>query len=195
MRYSFAPTYNPFYQLPYCCVPATLQWILYRRGLDILDQETIGIELGLRLPPNGKNFFTNKNIHYVSKEPKGGFGTQIEKNKFSIERFFTKYKIPLNISSIYNFRDKIKLKNFIIKNMLADHDIIMRYNNKITNGENQKSYGHLSVIVEFDDKTDIVIVGDPQIPHYKIVSLDQIICSISDQIDGIQRGLYIVSPK
>jgi len=160
-----------------------------------MSQEAIGIELGLRLPLKGKSFFTNKNIHYVAKIPKNDFGTQIEKDKYSIKRFLANNNMPLKISSIYNFQQKIKLRNFLIKNLLSNHDIILRYNNKFLNTENQKAYGHFSVIVEYDDKTETAIIGDPEIPHYKTASLDQIIFSISDQIDGISRGLYIVSRK
>lgn len=195
MKYCLSPNYRPFNQLPYCCVPAILQWVLYRHDLDILDQETIGAELGLKLPLKGKRFFTNKNIRYITKEPKGGFGTQIEKDKYSIEQFFIKHGISLSISAMHNFQKKADLKSFLIKNLLKNNDIILRYNNKIFKRDTQKSYGHFSVIVEFDDVTEKVFIGDPEMPYFKKISLDQIIFSISDQIDGIQRGLYIVSPN
>lgn len=73
MNYRANPPYRPFYQLPYCCVPATLQWILYRHGLDILNQESIGAELGLRLPTKGKKLFKNRQIIFLDKTRKERF--------------------------------------------------------------------------------------------------------------------------
>lgn len=181
--------------MPYCCVPATLQWILYRHGLDVLDQETIGAELGLRLPLKGKEFFNSKKIHYVVNEPKEGYGTQIEKEKYSIKKFFNTYDIPLQISEMHQFTDSVPLKEFLVRHLSKNNDIIIRYNNELLKREGQKSCGHFSVIAEFDDETNTAIIGDPELPHFKNATLDQIIFSISDQIDGIQRGLYLVTRK
>ena len=193
MKYTLKPIYRPFYQLPYCCVPATLQWILYRHGFDILDQETIGGELGLRLPLKAKQFFTNKKIKYLQKEPKEGFGTQIEKKKYSIGNFFIKYNIPLAISGMNVFKNKNELKKFLVDNLSKNSDIIVRYNNHLFKRKGQKSCGHFAVIAEFDDTSEKVIIGDPELPHFRKTTLKQLLYSISNQIDGIQRGLYVVN--
>ncbi len=137
----------------------------------------------------------NKKIKYLQKEPTEGFGTQIEKVRHSIQKFFDKLKIPLTISEMYRFDSEEKLRAFLINNMSKGYDVIMRYNDAFLKRESQKSCGHFAVITEFDDKTDKVVIGDPEIPHFKKASLDQVICSISDKIDGIQRGFYIVSAR
>lgn len=178
--------------MPYCCVPATLQWILYRKGFDILDQESIGAHLGLRLPIKCKRIFKNKDVIFTDKEPGGGYGTQIEKKKYSINNFFKKNNINLKISELVVINNKKKLKEFLINNFKNDNDIILRYNNRITTPLGQKSYGHLSVISQFDEKSNSAIIGDPEPPFFKKVSLDDIIYSISKEIDGVQRGLHPV---
>ena len=195
MKNKFSQNYHPFYQLPYCCVPAILQWILHRHNLDIFDQETIGGELGLRLPLKGKDFFINPNIKYLSQEPKTGYGTQIEKKRYSINNFFNKYKIPLRISEMSIMKNESELREFLISHLIKHDDIIIRYNNKVFKDADQKSYGHFSVITEFDNGTNEVTIGDPELPHFKKMSLDQIIYATSDKIDGIQRGFYIVSKQ
>lgn len=190
MRYSIA--YKPFAQQPYCCVPATLQWILYRRGFKTFDQGELGAELGLRLPIKGRAMFTHPKIKFLNKEPKGGYGTQIEKPQYSIQNFFDRYKIPLKISNLYHIDTVAQLKKIIIANLSSNNDTILRYSNKIFKENGQKSYGHFSVICSFDQNTGLVGIGDPEEPHFKTATLEDIIFSTSDTIDGVQRGIYIV---
>lgn len=195
MKYRVDPNYRPILQLPYCCVPATLQWILYRHRLDILDQESIGAELGLRLPVKGKTLFRNRRIRFVPTVPKEGYGTQIEKERYSIKRFLSKNNIALEISDIFLPRTKRELEKFLREELTAGHDIILRYNNQIFKRAGEKSYGHFSVVAGFDNRTERVTIGDPEMPHFKTASLEQILYSMSERIDGIRRGLYIVRLK
>lgn len=193
MIYELSRKYRPILQLPYCCVPAILQWILYRRGLDILDQEFIGVCLGLRLPSKGKILFANKDIIYTDKEPETGYGTQIENKKYSIQSFFEKYRIPLAISEMIVTNNSKELNELLIDQLSMGNDIILRYNNAITKLPDTKNYGHFSVISRYNSRTKEVRIGDPEMPFFKTVTLDQIVYATSKEIDGIQRGIYIVS--
>lgn len=95
--------YRPISQLPYCCVPAILQWILYRRKLDIYDQILIGAELGLRVPEGFLKYFDNEKIRLFSLGAKE-YGTQILEEEYSINKFFEKFNIPLWISDEFHFK-------------------------------------------------------------------------------------------
>lgn len=192
MIYRLKKPYRPIQQLPYCCVPATLQWILYRRGLDILDQESIGATLGLRLPLKAQSIFKNTDILFTDVVPATGYGTQIELEKYSTANFFAKNNIPLTISGLIICASDSAVAELLTTHLSLDDDIIIRYNNHITRPPDQKSYGHFSVITHFDSTTNQVIIGDPEPPFFKTVSLAQITTAISDKIDGIQRGFYIV---
>lgn len=185
--------YRPIYQMPYSCVPATLQWILYRRKLDILDQEFIGSFLGLRLPIKGKTIFKNRKIIFTNKEPFDGYGTQIEKEEYSINNFFKQNNISLKISDKFIINKEKELKSFIIKNFKKNNDIIIRYNNKIFMQE--KSYGHFSIICNLNDKKNIITIGDPEPPFFKKVTLKDVLYATSNKIDNIQRGFYIVNDR
>ena len=192
MKYILNTNYRAFYQLPYCCVPTTLQWIFYKRGLDIMDQEEIGVELGLRIPIKGKYLFKNPNVKFFKKEPKQGFGTQIEKNKYSIEKFFKKRKIPLSFSKLFFFNSEKKLENFIKKNIQEDNDIILRYCKVVTKNNEQKKYGHFSLITAYDDVKKLLTIGDPDPPFFRQEHISNVILTTSKKIDGTQRGFYIV---
>jgi hypothetical protein len=183
-----AKQYRPIYQLPYCCVPATLQWILYRRKLDIYDQIMIGAELGLRVPERFLKYFDNENIRMFSNEA-GEYGTQILKEEYSIKRFFENHSIPLLISEEFHFENVNDLKVFLKANLLEkDVDIVVRYNNAILNQDN--CVGHFGVVA--DMQNDTAIIGDPEPPFFKEVSLEELLLSISDKIDGVRRGLYLI---
>lgn len=185
-------SYQTFPQRPYCCVPATLQWILARHKLPIYDQELIGVELGLRLPQKGRLFFKHPGIIYKNIEPRSGWGTQIEKAKYSINNFFKKYQIPLTISRKYFFVQEKLLVMFLRKHFEAGHDIILRFNDRVYKKKNEKYHGHFSIITAFDDQKSEVIIGDPERPFYKTLSLRQVLFAISDEVDGIRRGLYFL---
>ena len=93
-------TTNNHYKLivekPYCCVPATIQMILARRGLSYESQDDIGKQLGLIVPPDAVSEFSNVR---TGPEPKAGYGTQISKDEFSIDKYFKQQKIPLKIEN------------------------------------------------------------------------------------------------
>lgn len=183
--------YRPFHQLPYCCVPATLQWILYSRDLDILDQETIGVELGLRIPKRFKYLFSNKKIQFTDVDPPG---TQIFEKGYSINNFFQNFNIPLGISEEFHFQDTLELEKFVIKNLKNNKDIILRFNNQIFKSGHE-GVGHFALIIKIEKKSKRVIVGDPDPPFFKKATLEDIIFSISDKIDGQKRGLFLIEEK
>ena len=182
--------YTPIYQLPYCCVPATLQWILYRHGLNILDQETIGAELGLQLPLKGQKLFTNPAIIFTDEKPERGYGTQIHLPQYSIQKFFQNRTIPLQISELYNFNSIKDWSDFIVANLQNDHDLILRFHTGIFGEE--KSNGHLGVIAAYDDNNQMITIGDPEMPFFREIPLEKLMLGMSNQFDGIERGVYVV---
>lgn len=111
----------------------------------------------------GKEFFSNQKIKYLLREPKGGYGTQIEKDKYSIQKFFENHKIPLVISEMHSFSDLTRLKDFLINHLSQNHDIILRYNNQLLKRANQKNTGHFAVVADLDCQTD---TRDPGTLHF-----------------------------
>ncbi len=191
MKYTYTNKYCAFYQLPFCCAPATLQWVMYRNGLNMIDQELIGKELGLRLPQKAKPFFSNEDLIFLPDNTSISFGTQIFIKKFKINSFFKKYNMPLKISKQYFFKTKKGLKIFLINNLKKKNDIVLRFNNKLISS-NKKGCGHLALIYSLNAHNDIVGIGDPDPPFYKTMTLNDILFSISNKIDGTQRGLFYI---
>lgn len=69
----------------------------------------------------------------------------------------------------------------------------MRFNNQIFKGK--PGVGHFAVIVGLDSKGKKVIIGDPDPPFFKKISVKKIVKAISANFDGIKRGIYLVSNK
>lgn len=182
--------YRPIQQLPYCCVPATIQWILYRKGYDILDQELIGVEFGLRIPQRLSKYFQHEGLQILADDAEE-FGTQTRKyEKYSINSFFRKFKIPLEISQLYTFNNTNLLQSFLIEALKGDNDIILSYNDKIFD-PNQPT-GHFSLLVNIESSGEILI-GDPAPPFFKRIHVKKMIFAMSDKIDAQQRGIYLIS--
>jgi hypothetical protein len=66
--------------------------ILLRRKLPMFAQEDIGYELGLIVPKRYKKLLPKAR---TGKRPHAGYGTQVGKEKYSINKFFKKHGIPL----------------------------------------------------------------------------------------------------
>lgn len=149
-------TYKLIVEKPYCCVPATIQMILERRGLHHQSQDDIGSQLGLIVPPDMASQFSNVRI---GPEPKAGYGTQISKDEFSIQNYFKQQDIPLNVEDFKpgNLKDLEKT----LKSALAnDDDIVICYDSKRLFGEGDRE--HFSLVQSIDENDHLEII-DPAI--------------------------------
>jgi hypothetical protein len=180
--------YSPIHQLPYCCVPATIQWVLLRRGCNIGNQEEIGVQLGLRVPVKMKKYFQNRKIKIVPDNSKE-VGTQILKKKYSISNYFKKNNIQLKISKEFRFKNKKELEVFLLNNLGTDKDLILRFHSGIYK---ENGAGHLGIIINYNKKSKIVVIGDPEPPFFKKITLEKLLESLSKKFDGIQRGPYLI---
>lgn len=182
--------YRSFHQLPFCCVPATLQWVLYRRGLDILDQETIGVALGLRMPEKFAYLLSNPEV-VVLPDDAPEHGTQIFTKGYTINEFFEKFAIPLSLSQQYRFNGERELNVFLRENVKTENDVIIRFHNAVF--KKGKGAGHLAVVTDFDHKTSVATIGDPNPPFLKRMTLQEILRAMSGDIDGQERGMFVIT--
>lgn len=187
--------YRPLVQQKYCCVPATIQWILYRRRFDILDQETIGVELGLQVPPKSAKWFSNPKIIVTTKPARAGYGTQIDNPKYDVNKFFKKYKIPLKFER--HLISKISdVKKFLKKHFAKDNDVLAMFHTGCYKPKGKRAGGHLAVVVEVDLDKGLVTLGDPwyKTPMFWKIKLDTLIDGMSDRYDGIEREFDTIKP-
>jgi hypothetical protein len=184
--------YRPIMQLPHCCVSATLQMILYRRGLDILTQEEIGANLGLRMPMRMRELFSDERIEWLPDDSKENFGTQIRKKGCGINYFFKRKGIPLRISKLRKMKSVDNIENFLQENMNDNNDIISSYNAWLKSKGKYKYVGHFALVEKVDFKNKKVLLCDPEIPFWKEIGFGDLVYQMSMEIDGRVRGFYKV---
>lgn len=166
MKAKISPGYKIIDQKPYCCVPACIQMILYRRNLDVIEQEDIGIDLGLVVPKEEKYNF--KNVP-AGRIPKEGYGTRINIKKYSLNEFFKKRNLPL-VSMYSAVNDIENVPEYIGQNISLGNDLLVCF-------RSSNNSGHASLIEEIDD--DIVTLVDPE-PKIKKVSSSNLIKSVKE---------------
>lgn len=157
MKISITPKYNPITEKPYCCVPAVLQMIQDRRGLEFASQDEISYQLGLIVPEKKAHLF---NKVRTGRKPKAGWGTQTSKKKYSINDYFTKNNLPLK-QTIYRIQEIKNVSEFIVQNLLKHNDIIICYNSQLLFGDGDTE--HVSLIQEINTETGELTIIDPAI--------------------------------
>lgn len=151
--------YIPFTQQPYCCVPASLEMVLYKNGLPLLSQEEIGLELGLVVAKKDADLFSNVPA-FDRPIVSSGFGTRVQDPDYGLDKLIKKYNWPFTPSLI--LASEIKSDQALLEQLKnaeeRDDDVLICY--LTDNG-----YGH---VVVFDRLANGVIrVVDPEPNHAK----------------------------
>ena len=147
--------YKAVEQLPGCCVPACLQMIFRRHSIPFIpSQETIGNHLGLTIPPTVKKYFRGQ-VRISEKMPPGGYGTRINKKKYSLNTLFQNSQIPLKAEFI--FINKIPDENFLrelIRAIVKDEkrDCIMCVQSGSLEGDPDPDNGHVILLSGADQR-------------------------------------------
>lgn len=189
MKISTNPEYNPRTEKEYCCVPAVLQMIQERRGLEFASQEEIGYQLGLTVPKQRVHLFSKVR---TGRMPKTGWGTQTSKKKYSINNYFIKNNLPLRLTS-HNVQQIENVSEFIIQNLTSDNDVIICYNRQLLFGDGEIE--HVSLIQEFETENDELTIVDPAmgVPKIRKAKLSRLIRVLESHEAGMRGGFWIVS--
>ena len=175
------PPYKHIKQLPYCCVPASLSMILDRRGIAHDSQEQIGWELGLVIPSEVVKQFTLARTAKI--KPKAGWGTQVNKPKYSLNNYFIKKGIDL-VEQNYFIGDIGDVPEFILGNIKNDIDMVVCFNHKQLRPDKDDT-GHVAVIQEFRD-AEVVLVDPRMDEEQSIVEYKKLIHAM--QYHGRKNG-------
>ena len=187
MKISITPKYNLKTEKEYCCVPAVLQMIQERRGLKFTSQDEIGYQLGLIVPKEKVHLFSKVR---TGRKPKTGWGTQTSKKQYSINNYFITNNLPLKLT-LYNIEAIDNVSDFIIKNIMNDNDIIIRYNSQLLWGNGDTD--HVSLIQEIENKELTIVDPAIGVPKIRKIRLSQLIRVLKTYEASSQCGFWIVS--
>lgn len=163
--------YEKVTQKPYCCTAACLEMILNRHNIPNNGQEKIAYELGLIVPKNYVNQFKKVRTGLM---PKAGYGTQIQKEEYSISNFFKKHNIPL-IYEYHYIDDEECVIKFLKENNC--NDIIVCANCSKLYEINNENYGHMVLFDHLENNS--VVILDPGVNRdIEKIKIDKVIEAI-----------------
>lgn len=189
MKLEVDPPYSPVTEMPYCCVPAVLQMIQKRRGLEYQSQEETGYQFGLIVPAEIKHRFTEVR---VGPEPRAGYGTQTSREKFSIPNYFRKNDLPLKLTK-WHTTNTHELRACLVESLSDGDDVIVCYNSQLLLG-----YGdieHVSLVQSFDTSSEHILLVDPAAgaPKHRKVDLEKLFEVFTTHDVSGKAGLWVIS--
>lgn len=171
--------YSHITQQPFCCVPACMQMVLSRRNLPLFSQKYIGTELGLTL---------------TGKKPSAGWGTQVDKQEYSINAFFRKHNLPLQEE--YLPVSKLEsIAEWAATQISGDNDILVCFNyGLLYENKYQTGQGHVCILDSIEKENAILIDPEESNRKYRRVKLEKLIDSMKLHGENNRGGFWIISP-
>lgn len=164
--------YIPFTQQKSCCVPTSINIVMYKLGIPLIPQELLGYYLGLILPVKYRHLFFNPR---KGKKYKTGYG--VYKSIVQYNNIFKKLNIPLKIKKypIKNFKNQENLISFIHNFCKKDKDFAVLLQAGVLN-DNRKRSGHMCVVDKIypDKKVVRLIDPSPNAPKWREISVDKL---------------------
>ncbi|MCA9332751.1 hypothetical protein KDA00_02660 [Candidatus Saccharibacteria bacterium] len=162
--------YVPFTQQASCCVPTSIQMIMYRNDIPLIPAEELGYYLGLTVSPENKHLFYNPR---TSDEPPStaGYGTQIFVPEFKPNKVFEKLGIPLSFeiisaNSLNNEKNLMdQLKDIEAQNL----DALLCFNHGVIIGEYKPHSGHVAVFDRIIDNEIQLVDASSKQPKWRLV--------------------------
>jgi hypothetical protein len=192
------PPYKPLVQEKYLCTPCCIQWVLFRHG-SWVEQQEIARALKTVIPKKYKRLFpkdfpTTKNKKLYGTPSYGKEGMKY------FENIFKKYKIPMTVKYI-SIKEVKEPEKFISENLKKGNDIVLGYYQRAIKKFkvwNDSAPGHAVLVseIKFGKKTRIVL-GDPSSDHPRFweVDLKELIAAMQDRRDPYKRGFWVFKKK
>lgn len=149
MAYDAAPNdsrYIPFTQQSSCCVPTSIQMIMYRNGIPLIPAEELGYHLGLTVAPENDALFYKARVS-PTPPSSAGYGTQIFKPEYEPNKIFKKLGIPLEFSKklAAEFKTEEDLLNELRQIEESGTDALLCFNHGVVRGKYEPNSGHVVV--------------------------------------------------
>lgn len=172
-------------QKPYCCVGACMEMILNRNCIINDGQVDIACKLGLTLPEEYRTIYP---IAIFGSKPDAGYGTQIQKEEYSINNFFKNNDIDL-IEEYYYITTENETKQFLLNNI--ENDILICCHCATLYDSPDEDWGHMLLIEKIQDNN--VVLLDPEAKRdYETISIKKLVKSITVHGKNNGAGFYLI---
>ncbi len=161
--------YVPFTQQSSCCVPTCLSIIMYKRGIALIPLEELGYHLGLVVSDERELLFWNPR---TGERPPTGYGTQIYREEFDINRALKKLNIPLRMifHPVDDFNSEGDLRDFLSQKIKEDKDLMVCFDHGELKGDHKQG-GHVCVFDRVMDQEIRLIDPGYDQPKWRIVKI------------------------
>ena len=172
-KYSSVPNdsrYIPLTQQDSCCVPTSIQMIMYRNGIPLIPAEELGYYMGLTVSPKEKHLFYN--VRTSEKPPSdAGYGTQIFRSEYDPNLTFKHFNIPLkfSIKLAKQISDESELLELLKEIEDKDSDALLCFNHGVIRGKFEPHSGHVAVFDRVIDGQVRLVDASPNQPKWRLV--------------------------
>jgi len=183
--------YIPLTQQRYCCVPTCLQMVMYRRGIPLQPAEDIAYALGLTVPEEDARLFSKVR---TGERPPAGWGTQIYKPEFEINKVLKEINIPLRVGVDTDIKSVEELRTKLQAVQDADGDALLCFDyGKLW--DEDFTGGHVCVFDGLDDDGESVWMVDPErnVPKHRKASLQKLFEAIDFHGPANSCGIWPIT--
>jgi hypothetical protein len=194
MNYVAAPNdsrYLPLTQQDWCCVPTSMQMIMYRLGIPLIPAEELGYHLGLTVPPVQASLFYKAR---TSETPpsSAGYGTQIFRDEHDPNKIFKKLGIPLSfeVKLASQFANAEDLVDELTEIEEQDLDALLCYNHGVINGAYEPFSGHVVVFDKIIDGEVRIVDASWKHPKWRLLEPELLYEGISRHGNENSGGVW-----
>ena len=182
--------YPIFLQKPYHCAMACLQMVVFRHVGRVLDQEELGVRLGVKIPKSVRKYFRNDLPELTSHNWDEGIRTT--ESSDALNRFFQEEGIPLLAESFVATSEfSANLPRWLAENLEAGFDLWAEYALEerrllLPN----RTYLHDSLIISATADSVTILDPEPKSRNIRTVPMDEFVKRMSGacgKVTGILR--------
>ncbi len=177
--------YHKIVQKPHCCVGACLEMILNRHDIKNTGQEDIAYQLGLVVPESDRHLFKKAR---VANKPSSGYGTQIQKEEYSINNYFKTNNIELK-ETYYFINNLNDIRVFLTFN--NNDDILVCFHCGTLFDAPHANWGHM-MLFEHIENDNVTLLDTSVKRDYATVSLEKLAKAISIHGKENGAGFYLI---
>jgi len=183
--------YIPFTQQPYCCVPTSIQMIMYRNGIPLVPAEEIGHHLGLTVTLEDADYFYS--VRSAATPPTAsGFGTDISRPEYEPNSAFERLGIPLSFQMqlASAIDSKESLLDSLRKVEADNKDALLCFNHGVIRGKYEPNSGHVVVFDKIINGQIRVVDASPRQPKWRLLGASLLFNAIQQHRDKNSGGIW-----
>jgi hypothetical protein len=183
--------YIPFTQQDYCCVPTSIQMIMYRNNIPLIPAEELGYHLGLTVPPDAANLFYKPRVA-ATPPSTAGYGTQIYNPDYEPNKIFKKLGIPLVFDKKLadELQDEDDLLDELRKIESEGTDALLCFNHGVIRGQYQPNSGHVVVFDRVIDGKIRIVDASWKHPKWRLVEPSLLLDAIKQHGNKNSGGVW-----